>query len=76
MIQKVLKVGSSAAVTIPKEVLREFGLSIGDRVQVETDKKRRIVMVKSLIQVEQELVDWTDRFIKRYRTALVALAKK
>ena len=58
MTQKVLQVGSSAAVTIPKEVLREFGLRIGDRVQVSTDKKRRIVMVKPLLVVEQELVDW------------------
>lgn len=76
MTQKVLRVGSSAAVTIPKEVLREFGLRIGDRVHVETDKKRRVVMVKPLIRVERELVDWTDGFIKKYRTALVALAKK
>ncbi|OGE96442.1 MAG: hypothetical protein A3B10_04600 [Candidatus Doudnabacteria bacterium RIFCSPLOWO2_01_FULL_44_21] len=76
MTQKILKVGSSAAVTIPKEVLREFGLRIGDRVQVETDKKRRVVMVKPLIFVKQELVDWTNGFIKKYRTALVALAKK
>lgn len=76
MTQKVLKVGSSAAVTIPKEVLREFGLRIGDWVQVETDKKRRVVMVKPLIQVQKELVDWTDGFIKKYRTALAALAKK
>lgn len=76
MTQKVLKVGSSAAVTIPKEVLREFGLRIGDRVQVETDKKRKVVMVKPLVVVEQELVDWTDAFIKKYRTALIALAKK
>ena len=76
MTQKVLRVGSSAAVTIPKEVLREFGLRIGDRVQVETDKKRRVVMVKPLVLVRQELVDWTDKFIKQYRTALVALAKK
>jgi putative addiction module antidote len=76
MTQKVLKVGSSAAVTIPKELLQEFGLHIGDQVQVEGDKKRRIVVVKPLVRVEKELVDWTDRFIEKYRKALEQLAQK
>jgi len=34
MVQKVLKVGSSAAVTIPKKSLEELGLKIGDRVKI------------------------------------------
>ena len=76
MTQKVLKVGSSAAVTIPKEILKEFGLKIGDRVQIETDKKRRAVVLKPFIQVDQELIDWTNGFIQKYRKALEALAKK
>ena len=76
MTQKVLKVGTSAAITISKELLREFGLRVGDRVQVEADKKRKVVLVKPLIQVDEELIDWTDRFIDTYHQALVALAKK
>lgn len=76
MTQKVLKVGSSAAVTIPKKSLEELGLKPGDTVRVEIDKKRRAVIIEPAAKIDQELVDWTKRFIEKYRPALEALAKK
>ena len=76
MIQKLLRVGSSAAVTIPKKSLKELGLKIGDRVSVDIDKKNKVVRIKPLIKVDKELSDWTDKFIEKYRLALEALAKK
>lgn len=45
MTQKVLKVGSSAAVTIPKRSLGELGLKIGDQVTVEIEKKTKSVHI-------------------------------
>lgn len=77
MTQKVLKVGSSAAVTIPKKSLEELGLKIGDRVVVKIDKKRRVVSVEPVgRQPSDELMEWTKKFIERYRPALEALSKK
>ncbi len=77
MIQKVLKVGTSAAVTIPKKSLAELGLKIGDDVSITIDKKRRTVTVESQkINVDAEVLEWTRRFIDQYRDALNALAKK
>lgn len=76
MTQKVLKVGSSAAVTIPKKSLEELGLKPGDTVRVEIDKKRRAVIIEPAAKIDQELIDWTKRFIEKYRPALEALAKK
>jgi putative addiction module antidote len=76
MTQKVLKVGSSAAVTIPKKSLEELGLKPGDKVIVEIDKKRRAVVIKPATKVDEELLSWTKKFIDRYRPALEALAKK
>ncbi|MBI2587982.1 AbrB/MazE/SpoVT family DNA-binding domain-containing protein [Candidatus Azambacteria bacterium] len=76
MTQKVLKVGSSAAVTIPKKSLEELGLRVGDRVRVEIDAKRRAVVVEPITRVDRELLAWTKKFIERYRPALEALAKK
>lgn len=32
-VQKVLKVGNSLAVTIPKEIVKKYGLKAGDKVQ-------------------------------------------
>ena len=76
MTQKVLKVGSSAAVTIPKKSLEDLGLKIGDRITIEVDKKRRTVLIKPTTKVSKELLDWTGKFVERYRLALEALAKK
>ena len=76
MTQKGLKVGSSAAVTIPKKALEELGLQIGDRVIVEIDKKHKVVIIEPAVRVDRELIDWTKTFIEKYRPALEALAKK
>ena len=77
MTQKVLKVGTSAAVTIPKKSLKELGLKIGDSVIVEIDREGRTVSISPISKpVDKELLDWTDNFVKRYRPALLALAKK
>ena len=77
MIQKVLKVGSSAAVTIPKGSLKELGLAIGDQVNVVVDKKsKRMIIEAAASDIDREVLDWTDSFIKRYRPALDALSKK
>jgi len=74
MLQKVLKVGSSAAVTIPKRSLEELGLSVGDRVRVAVDPRARRISVEVPAVVDAELVAWTKRFIEKYRPALEALA--
>ena len=76
MTQKVLKVGKSAAVTIPKEILEEMRLKTGDQVTVEFDKKKRSVVIRANIEIDTELLDCTENFIEEYRPALEALAKK
>lgn len=76
MTQKVLKVGDSAAVTIPKKSLEELGLKIGDKVKLEINLKDKKVIIEPAGKINKELLDWTDRFIARYRSALLVLAKK
>lgn len=78
MTQKVLQIGSSAGVTISKDVLKSLGLKIGDQVSVEVDPKHGRVVVLPLrrLKVASELLQWTDAMIEKYRPALEALAKK
>ena len=79
MPQKVIKIGKSTGITIPKEILEELNLKAGDQVVVEVDKKQGgafIRTTKKKMTVDRELLDWTDRFIEEYRPALEALAKK
>jgi len=78
MTQKLLKVGSSAAVTIPKKSLEELGLKVGDKIIVEVDKVKKIVSIKPAEKLSKEskkILDWTTKFIKRYHSALEALSK-
>lgn len=76
MTQKLLKVGSSAAVTIPKKSLKELGLKVGDEVRVAVDAKEKTVIIEPANKVGKEILSWTDSFIKQYRPALKALADK
>ena len=76
MLQKVLKVGSSAAVTIPKKSLEELGLKIGDEVTVTVNRENRTLMVESAAAVDTETIEWARGFIEKYRPALEALSRQ
>ena len=79
MIQKVLKVGSSAAVTIPKKTLEELGWKVGDQVVVEIDKRKRVVLIRPSIKLsrqDKKIAKLTFDFIHRYRHDLETLARK
>ena len=79
MIQKVLKVGSSAAVTIPKKSLEELGIRIGDEVKVEVRPERKEVSIKPAKELSKEdakIARLTLNFINRYRRDLEVLARK
>ena len=79
MTQKVLRVGSSAAVTIPKKSLEELGLKPGDEVIVELDRKSKAVSIRpsqKMTKHQERIAKLTLNFINRYRKDLEALAKK
>jgi len=78
MTQKVLQIGSSAGITLSKELLRSLKLRVGDRVQIQADEKRGGLLVLPIrrSKVDSELMQWTDSIIDQYGPALRALAKK
>lgn len=71
MQRKLIKVGTSAAVLIPKAVLDEEQVQIGDMVEVQVSKKMTTVTKRS---VDPEIVQWTDEFIEEYKPMLKKLA--
>ena len=48
MVQKVIRIGSSAGVTIPKKQLSELGLRIGDEVDIEIKPRLRADKAKGI----------------------------
>jgi antitoxin component of MazEF toxin-antitoxin module len=69
MTQKIIKIGSSAGVTIPKKQLEDLGIKIGDVIDIA-------IKPVAKTKADREVIEWTDTFIKKYRSALEALAKK
>jgi len=80
MLQKVIKVGNSAAVTIPKSFMDQTNIKIGDRVKVDTDPDKNSLLIKTrgrkTAPISQEFAQWTKDFIEEYRPMLEELAKK
>lgn len=76
-LQKAIRIGSSIAVVIPKKSLKSLGIRAGTSLALDIDEqKRRFVVSHPAPIVDVELLDWSDRFIKRYHGALEALAKQ
>ncbi len=67
MIQKTFQVGNSVAVTIPKKVLEEKKIKVGDEINITVDP---------VFTADSEIHDLTQKLIKQYRPALVELASK
>lgn len=83
MLQKVIRVGNSSAVTIPKELLEKLGLMVGDRIEMTAtlkDLKIKAVPRKKILRkssgINISFARSVDEFIKTYRPALEELAKR
>ena len=76
MSQKILRVGKSVGVIIPKKLFRELGLKVGDKVSVEIDRKTKAFIVRPATPINRELIEWSNKFIKQYRKTLEALINK
>lgn len=79
MTQKIIKVGNSAALTLPIQFLRDAGLSIGDEMDVETNGKLKMVLAKSKSSLPKsaltpEFKSWLDQFLSEYKPVLDELA--
>jgi antitoxin component of MazEF toxin-antitoxin module len=72
---KVITIGNSSGILIPKSQLAALGLKVGDTVEVSAAPGKpnslRVTPAESA-----ELADWTKSFLENYRPALEALAKK
>lgn len=72
-VQKVIKVGNSLAVTIPKEIVKKYGLKPGDKVQTYcyddlfvirlNNKKGRL---RSITKTNDELTSKLHELERRY----------
>ncbi len=80
MLQKVIKVGNSVAITLPKDFLNNAKIKAGDSVHVDVDKSTYLMVVSTkenpLKGLTPDIVNWTAKFIGVNRQALDELKNK
>ena len=76
MAQKIIRIGSSIGITIPRKSADELGLAVGDSVEFSVNKENKSILIEPSVLVDTETIGWARTFIERYRPALQALAKK
>ncbi len=69
-IQKVIKIGKSAAVTIPAKDVKRLGIQYGDEIKITYEPVIRASSDKL------ELVALTQKLIKRHEIALKNLSQR
>lgn len=80
MLQKIIQIGNSFGITLPKQLLENINLRAGDTVYVETNRASNTLIVSSknnpLKGMSPDIVQWTQKFISKNRQALEELADK
>ncbi len=79
MIQKIIKVGNSAAITVSKDFLTKVGLRIGQEVSVETEGEIGMIVIKSKEKdsektISPEFKTWLSDFMEKNKELLKKLA--
>jgi len=81
MLQKVIRVGNSLAITIPKDFASLAKFRAGQQVAVETDAAAKMLLVKSAHQANgssltPEFFAWLERISSRYEKVIKDLADR
>jgi putative addiction module antidote len=81
MKRKIVKTGSSLAVTLPREVVKDFDLRAGDEVDVSVHPHTGAIVVRSEAQyfeggkVSPRFKRASERVLEQYDKAFEKLAK-
>jgi len=72
---KVIRIGSSIGVVIPKPIAQERGIKVGDKLPFDSNQIRMEPINKKPAG-NPELAAWAEDAVERYRPALEALKDK
>lgn len=80
MLQKIIRVGNSLAVTLPRQFTDEAKYHAGDMVHVETDASIKSVYVRPSTSTQTpgltpEFKTWLDDVVKNEADIIKSLAK-
>ncbi len=70
MKQKVIKIGSSAGIIIPKSELKRLNVSVGEEIEVAVKSAGKVS------QADTETLKIAEDILRRYHADFEALARK
>lgn len=75
MSQKVIKIGSSQGVTIPKSTLDRLNIGCGSEIDVVYNKSRQCIEIHPVVNEQEDYKGFKDLelIVKRYRAELEKL---
>lgn len=73
--RKLIKIGSSMGVTLPKESLIKFDIKLHDTLYLYEDEKTQSYIIKKY-NPDDDIISWADKTIEKYKNALVELKDK
>jgi putative addiction module antidote len=81
MLQKIIKVGNSLALTIPKSFINQTGYKAGDEVFVQQEPSSKSLIITTKDQAKKmklspDLFSWLNDMEEKYSDAIKDLAKK
>lgn len=81
MIQKIIKVGNSLAVTISSKFIHDVGYKAGDYVYVEENTQHKMLLIKPKTMIHPsgltpEFFSWLEEITTKYADVIKELAKK
>lgn len=80
MQQKIIQVGNSTGVIIPKSLLDQVGLQAGSEVEIEQDTQTNVLVISKKGQrrssVSTRFLEILEQVNKKYTSALKELAEK
>ena len=71
MIQQAIQIGNSIGVIIPKNILEEKNIKVGDKIQVDVKPVK-----KNVGGVDAKFMKMADEFIEEHKDVLQALANR
>jgi antitoxin component of MazEF toxin-antitoxin module len=80
MVQKIIRVGNSLAVTLPKSFTDKVNFKAGDDVSVETNEGIRAIYIRANSAMNNpgltpEFKDWLDSIAEGEKDVIKSLAK-
>jgi len=84
MTRKIIKIGDSEGVTIPKNIKEKLNLKAGDELEVQLDKEGKQILLEPSDKKsggqndkrKERIAKLTASFTDKYRKDLEALAEK